>query len=61
MKKILKELVKETRKVQNFKASPTEIKKIKENAKKFTDGNVAYWIRHAAINHTPKSGELEEV
>lgn len=61
MKKILKDLVQEKKKIQNFKATPKEIAKIKSNANKFCDGNVAHWIRHAAMNYTPRAKELEQV
>ena len=57
-KKILKGLVKEKRKVQNFKAKDSEISTIKANAKKYADGNVAHWIRHAAMNYKPRAEEL---
>lgn len=37
----------------NFRAKNSEMKKIKANAKKFADGNVSLWMRHAAMKYNP--------
>lgn len=34
----------------NFKVSLKDLRKIKRNAKKYTEGNMSAWIRYAAMN-----------
>jgi hypothetical protein len=48
----------EKNKVRNFKATDSQMKKIVRNAKKFANGNLSAWLRHAASNYKPKKSEM---
>jgi len=43
----------------NFKVNENELMKIRENAKKYTEGNISRWIRYAAIKLEPKSEDIQ--
>lgn len=58
-KQILSSLTKsEKTKVRNFKATDADFEAIKSKAKKFADGNISHWIRHASMSHTPLKKDL---
>ena len=38
----------------NYRMNPKEERLIRSNAKKFANGQVATWVKYAAINHNPK-------
>lgn len=56
--KIVSDKKKNTRKVVNFKASEKEKEAIVKKAEKY-GANMSEWIRYAAMNFTPKKGDLE--
>lgn len=46
--------------MMNFKVTDAEEKKIKEQAKKFANGNVSEWMRYSAMNLKPKKSDMVE-
>lgn len=54
----LKKPSKEVPKLMNFKANTEDRKVIAARAKKYAKGNVSLWLRHAAMNYTPKRKDL---
>lgn len=44
-----------------IKIQPRAIREIRANAKKYADGNLSAWMRHAAIRYKPKRGEVVDL
>lgn len=42
----------------NFKTTKGEKKALQTKANKFADGNLSFWLRYAALNHTPKKTDI---
>lgn len=42
----------------NFKTTKGEKKALQTKANKFADGNLSFWLRYAALNHTPKKTDM---
>lgn len=57
---MLKTQLKNKMQTHTFKSHKDDYQKIKQNAQKFTAGNISEWIRYAALNHTPKKSDLVE-
>lgn len=53
LKKIKKQLV-------HLHFDSEDLKKIDQNAKKYTEGNRSAWIRYASLNFKPKKKDLDE-
>lgn len=43
----------------NIKISEVEEREIRELAKKYADGNVNGWVRHAALHYRPSKKDLK--
>lgn len=56
--KVLKSLLKESKRLVNFEATESERRRIFEKAEKYCNGNMSEWIRYAAVNHEPNEEEL---
>ena len=59
--KIVKELMKTSRRLLNIKVSEDELNLIRKQAEEFAGGNVSGWIRYASMNLKPKSNQLVDV
>lgn len=58
--KILKRLVKEKQKNVNFRCTLEQLELMKENAKKYTKGDLTKWLRASALDYSPKGDDLVE-
>jgi hypothetical protein len=58
--KILKHLVKEEKKIFNMRLTEKEIKAIKAKADLYYGGNMSGFMKHSALNWTPRANELTE-
>lgn len=43
-----------------IKIPPTQLRALKLQAKKYADGNLSAWLRHAGLRYRPKRGEVVE-
>lgn len=54
----IKKPAKEKSPLVNFKASPKELRALNSNAKKYANGNLSLWLRHAGTHYVPKRKDL---
>lgn len=52
-KKIKKEIL------VNFKVNEPEYRELLKRAKRFSKGNLSFWLRYAGMSHTPSKKELK--
>jgi len=44
-------------KIKNFKAEDEAIEMLMKKARRYANGNLSAWIRHAGTKYVPKKGE----
>jgi len=47
------------KKTVNFYCTQEEFEIIVQNAKEFNGGNMGGWVRHCALKHRPRKGDLK--
>jgi hypothetical protein len=46
------------KKIMNFKVTKEQMEAIKDNARKYFNGNISGWMRYTALNYVPQKKEL---
>lgn len=54
----LKKPRKEKPTLVNFKLNRKDLKALTARAKRYANGNISLWLRHAGLNHVPRRKDL---